>query len=121
MLIVLDGAKALRKAVRMVLGEQGLVQRCRIHKQRNVLDQLLRTRKPRPAAASFRLVKKDPKVAEKELRQTAKWLKPPGPWRRPVCWRLGGNLDGSNLNLRLRSVGSCPTPTSWRTASPSRP
>jgi len=25
MLIVLDGAKALRKAVRMVLGEQGLV------------------------------------------------------------------------------------------------
>src|SRR5882672_5513599 len=40
MLIVLDGAKALRKAVRLVLGEEALVQRCRIHKLRNVLDQL---------------------------------------------------------------------------------
>src|SRR6266446_8870146 len=39
MLIVIDGAKALRKAVQMVLGEEGLVQRCRIHKLRNVLDQ----------------------------------------------------------------------------------
>src|SRR5262245_3464518 len=39
-LIVIDGAKALRKAVQMVLGEQALVQRCRIHKLRNVLDQL---------------------------------------------------------------------------------
>jgi transposase-like protein len=75
MLIVLDGAKALRKAVRMVLGEQGLVQRCRIHKQRNVLDQLPEEKK---AQTGWRLrsawSKKDPKVAETELRQTAKWL-----------------------------------------------
>jgi len=40
LLIVLDGAKALRKAVQMVLGDQGLVQRCRVHKLRNVLDHL---------------------------------------------------------------------------------
>jgi putative transposase len=38
-LVVIDGAKALRKAVQMVLGENGLVQRCRLHKERNVLDQ----------------------------------------------------------------------------------
>src|SRR2546428_2732484 len=47
MLIVIDGAKALRKAVQMVLGEEGLVQRCRIHKLRNVLDHLPEERKPR--------------------------------------------------------------------------
>src|SRR5438876_591371 len=75
LLIVIDGAKALRKAVQMVLGEQGLVQRCRIHKLRNVLDHLPEEKK---AQAAWRLRaawnQKDPKVAEKELRQTAKWL-----------------------------------------------
>ena len=39
-LCVLDGAKALRKAVRDVLGVNTPVQRCGRHKQRNVLDHL---------------------------------------------------------------------------------
>lgn len=39
-LVVLDGAKALRKAVRDVLGEQTPVQRCQRHKERNVLEHL---------------------------------------------------------------------------------
>src|SRR6266581_9611470 len=80
MLIVLDGAKALRKAVQMVLGQQAVVQRCRIHKLRNVLDQLPEEKK---AQAGWRLraawAKKDPKAAEKDLRQTAKWLEPSWP------------------------------------------
>ena len=46
LLVVIDGAKALRKAVKMVLGEQCLVQRCRIHKQRNVLDHLPKDKQP---------------------------------------------------------------------------
>src|SRR6266403_554533 len=75
MLVVLDGAKALRKAVTMVLGEQGLVQRCRIHKLRNVLDHLPEQKK---AQATWRLRaawgQKDAQVAEKELRKTARWL-----------------------------------------------
>jgi putative transposase len=74
-LVVIDGAKALRKAVQMVLGENGLVQRCRIHKERNVLDQLPREKQ---AQAKWRLRgawgQKDPKSAEKELRKTARWL-----------------------------------------------
>src|SRR5882724_7744176 len=101
MLIVLDGAKALRKAVRMVLGEQGLVQRCRIHKQRNVLDQLPEEKK---AQAGWRLraawSKKDPKVAEKELRQTAKWLE--ASWPVAAASLLEGleeTLTVQNLNL----------------------
>jgi putative transposase len=39
-LCVLDGAKALRKAVRDVLGADTPVQRCIRHKERNVLDHL---------------------------------------------------------------------------------
>src|SRR5207344_147239 len=39
MLFVLDGSKALRKAVRSVFGEVP-VQRCLRHKERNVLDHL---------------------------------------------------------------------------------
>ena len=40
LLVVIDGAKALAKAVHEVWGDQVLIQRCQIHKQRNVLDHL---------------------------------------------------------------------------------
>ena len=39
-LVVIDGGKALRRAVREVFGKRALVQRCQLHKKRNVLDQL---------------------------------------------------------------------------------
>jgi transposase-like protein len=39
-LAVIDGAKALRKAVRDVFGRKVLVQRCQLHKIRNVLEHL---------------------------------------------------------------------------------
>jgi len=101
MLVVLDGAKALRKAVSMVLGEQGLVQRCRIHKLRNVLDQLPEEKK---AQTGWRLrsawAKKDPKAAEKELRQTAQWLE--ATWPVAAASLLEGlaeTLTVQNLNL----------------------
>src|SRR6266446_2183347 len=40
LLIVIDGAKALHKAVSEVFGARGLIQRCREHKKRNVTDAL---------------------------------------------------------------------------------
>lgn len=40
MLVVLDGSKALRAAVEDCFGERALVQRCQIHKRRNVLSHL---------------------------------------------------------------------------------
>jgi transposase-like protein len=104
MLIVLDGAKALRKAVQMVLGEQGLVQRCRIHKLRNVLDQLPEEKK---AQAGWRLrsawAKKDPKAAEKELRQTAKWLE--------ASWPMAAAslLEGLEETLTVQRLNLHPT------------
>jgi putative transposase len=39
-LFVIDGAKALRKAIRTVFGERAVVQRCVRHKERNVFDHL---------------------------------------------------------------------------------
>jgi putative transposase len=39
-LFVIDGAKALRRAIKDVFGEHALVQRCQRHKERNVCDLL---------------------------------------------------------------------------------
>ena len=40
LLVVIDGAKALAAGVRKVFGDQALVQRCTLHKRRNVADHL---------------------------------------------------------------------------------
>jgi putative transposase len=40
LLVILDGSKALRKAVRATFGDAALVQRCQVHKMRNILDYL---------------------------------------------------------------------------------
>jgi putative transposase len=40
LLVILDGSAALRKAVRATFGEAAVVQRCQVHKTRNVLDYL---------------------------------------------------------------------------------
>jgi putative transposase len=75
MLIVIDGAKALRKAVQMIFGEAALVQRCRIHKLRNVLDYLPKEKQPqarRRLQAAW--AQKEAKTADKELRKVAAWL-----------------------------------------------
>jgi Transposase and inactivated derivatives len=45
-LFVIDGAKALRKAVRSVFGEAARVQRCIRHKERNVTDHLAERDRP---------------------------------------------------------------------------
>jgi transposase-like protein len=46
LLVVVDGAKALPKAVRNVFGDRAIIQRCQAHKTRNVVDQLPAEMKP---------------------------------------------------------------------------
>jgi len=46
-LFVLDGGKALHRAVKDVFGQSAVIQRCRLHKERNVADHL-----PEPERAS---------------------------------------------------------------------
>lgn len=45
-LFVLDGGKALSRAVRDVFGDQAVIARCRVHKERNVLDHLPEAERP---------------------------------------------------------------------------
>ena len=40
LLVILDGSKALHKAVRAIFGDAALIQRCQVHKMRNILDYL---------------------------------------------------------------------------------
>jgi putative transposase len=40
LLVILDGSKALHKAVRATFGDAALIQRCQVHKMRNILDYL---------------------------------------------------------------------------------
>jgi transposase-like protein len=44
--VILDGAQALHKAVRAVVGDAALIQRCQIHKLRNILDHLPERQRP---------------------------------------------------------------------------
>ena len=75
LLVVLDGAKALYKGVREVFGERALIQRCRVHKLRNVLEHLPLEKRQQ---AAWRLrgawAKPTAEEAWKELRGCAKWL-----------------------------------------------
>lgn len=74
-LAVVDGSKALYKGVRDVFGERALIQRCRVHKLRNVLEHLPLEKR---AQAGWRLrgawAKSTPEEALKELRACVKWL-----------------------------------------------
>jgi transposase-like protein len=45
MLFVIDGGKAIRKALRDVFGDRAIVQRCQVHKARNVREHLPEARR----------------------------------------------------------------------------
>jgi transposase-like protein len=74
-LCVIDGGKGIRKALRDVLGDLAVIQRCTVHKRRNVRDHLPRHRQNsvdrqiRDAYAS-----PTAELARKRLRQVISWL-----------------------------------------------
>jgi len=75
-LFVIDGAKALRSAIRKVFGDRGVVQRCQLHKQRNILGHL-----PEGMHESVKAILKqawslrDVKLAQARLERLASSLK----------------------------------------------
>jgi putative transposase len=74
-LFVLDGAKALHKAVTDVFGDHAVVARCRTHKERNVMDHLVEAERPwvrRKLRAAW--ANPDPAEAEAALRALAAQL-----------------------------------------------
>ena len=75
LLVILDGSKALRKGVRAMFGEAALVQRCQIHKLRNILDHLPERQRPWVQAVVRRAYQAtDLKVATRLLTDLAKRL-----------------------------------------------
>jgi putative transposase len=74
-LFIIDGGTGLRKAIRETCGAQGLVHRCHVHKQRNVLEHLpeaLRPRIKRALAEAYGLA--DAALAQRRLEQLAAGL-----------------------------------------------
>src|SRR5437867_8898874 len=107
-LVVLDGAKALYKGVREVFGERALIQRCRVHKLRNVLDHLPLEKRTQ---AAWRLraawAKSSAEAALKELRACVKWLESFSPSAaRSLEEGLEETLTVSRLGLQQSLVQS---------------
>ena len=73
-LFVIDGSKALRKAIGQVFGQRHPIQRCRNHKLRNVLGHLPKDQHPQVKAAFRAAMKLDAKEGEQKLEQLARWL-----------------------------------------------
>jgi len=69
---VIDGAKALRKAIAETFGSAALVRRCQVHKQRNVLEHLPERLRPSVAKALAQAWSSaDPKLARRQLERLA--------------------------------------------------
>lgn len=105
MLFAIDGGKGLRKALRDVFGDRAVVQRCQVHKMRNVRGHLPKakhayvTRLMREAYKS-----KTAETAKKKLAQLANWLESNGEGSAAASLREG--LDETLTVLRLGLTGT---------------
>jgi transposase-like protein len=73
-LFVIDGSKALRKAIEEVFGKQQPVQRCLVHKLKNVIGYLPKELQGQVRAALRAAWKLEPKEGLARLRTQAEWL-----------------------------------------------
>ena len=74
-LCVIDGGRGIRRALSDVLGDLAVVQRCRVHKKRNILDHLPPNRKlyvARMLAAAW--ASDSALLARRRLRTLLRWL-----------------------------------------------
>jgi transposase-like protein len=100
-LFVIDGAKALRSAIRKIFGDLGVVQRCQLHKQRNILGHL-----PEGMHESVKAILKeawglaDAKLARTRLERLASSLEADHPGAAAsVCEGLGETLTLQGLGI----------------------
>jgi transposase-like protein len=105
MLFVIDGGKAIRKALRDVFGDRAIIQRCQVHKARNVRDHLPEARRAyvarqiRDAYDSATAA-----TAKKKLLQLATWLDSNGHEDAAASLREG--LDETLTVMRLGLTGT---------------
>ena len=74
LLFVIDGSKALRAAIPAVFGAEHPVQRCRIHKLRNVVAQLPQDQQDQARSAIRAAWRMEPKEGLARLRKLADWF-----------------------------------------------
>ena len=78
-LFVIDGSKALRKAIDVVYGQENPVQRCRNHKRKNVLDHVADSMKDTVKATMNAAYRLDSDKGMARLEELAKMLELPHP------------------------------------------
>lgn len=99
-LVVLDGSQALPKGGKEIFGERALIQRCRVHKLRNVLEYLPQEKRQQ---AAWRLrgawAKATAAEALKELHACVRWLD-------GICPHAARSLEeGLEETLTLHRLG----------------
>ena len=102
-LFVIDGGKALRKAIKDVFGEHALVHRCHRHKERNVTDLLPERDRPQILArirGAWSL--ENPELANQRLQQLASELQRTWP---DAAGSLREGLDDTLTLMRLGITG----------------
>ena len=72
---VIDGSKALRSAIEQMCGESAKVQRCRIHKLRNVTERLPKARAQQVRWVMNQAFKLEPAKGKQKLKDLARQLK----------------------------------------------
>jgi transposase-like protein len=102
-LFVIDGSKALRKAIDEVYGHQNPVQRCRNHKLRNVLSHLPKDQHDQATATLRAAWKLDWKEGKQKIQQYASWLQQEWP---SAAASLREGLDELFTINRLELPGS---------------
>ncbi|MDA1095549.1 MAG: IS256 family transposase [Acidobacteria bacterium] len=115
LLFVIDGAKALRTAIRRVWGALGVVHRCQVHKVRNVLEHLPEALRPAVARAMRQAY--DPATsaasAARQLERLARSLDPDHPGA------AASVREGLAETLTLNTLGI--TGALWKTLRSTNP
>lgn len=116
LLVVIDGAKALAAGVHKVFGDQALVQRCTLHKRRNVKDHLPKDQGgfvDRKLAQAF--ANPDPDAGLRAAKDLARALERASiPTRPPACVRDSRRCSPSGASV---SVTASPRRSRTRTRS----
>ena len=123
LLVILDGAKALHTAVTQTFGAAAVLQRCQIHKQRNVLEYLPQAQRPWVKAILTRAyTNRDVTAARRLLQDLARRPgRGPSECRRECPGRARRDAHGHRVRpLRAPASGRWPQRTPPRAFSAER-
>lgn len=109
-LAVIDGGKGLRAAVKQVFGDLGLIQRCRIHKRRNVTQHLPKDQQLKVGRKIDKAYAMDPDKALLALKNLADKLEISHPRRRSLT--AGG--DGGDPDRKPAGCSRDPAPHAFQ-------